>query len=430
MKAESPESRSKAGIFDSLQLSGYRYLWFSGLCATFAMQMQMVGRGWLVYDMTSSALALTWVMLSFLMPSVVFSLIGGVLADRVQKKSIMIYSQVTNGIATALLAYIIYSGQIVFWHFIVFGLCNGTVFSLSMPARSALVPEVVGRDRLVNAMALQSATFNLSRILGPAIAGLLISVFAGGDTLSDKGVGIVFFIIAILYLFSAFTIFLLPFVGDIPDNKKVSAFADIKDGIRYLRSKKLIVGLLIMGFLPFSFGFSASFLLPAFNQDVVGGGPDDLGLLMTSMGVGALAGSLMLARMGDFSGKGRVMFYSAYLWAITLAGFAITESLIPAMFMGCLTGFFSAIFGALNMSIVQLAIDPEYRGRVMSMVMMTFGLMPLGVMPISILAEYIGIHFALVCAAALLILSMWVLAYFFPDLRKIDKGHGDHILSQ
>jgi predicted MFS family arabinose efflux permease len=100
------------------------------------------------------------------------------------------------------------------------------------------------------------------------------------------------------------------------------------------------------------------------------------------------------------------------------------------MIMGCLTGFFSAIFGALNMSIVQLAIDPEYRGRVMSMVMMTFGLMPLGVMPISILAEFIGIHFALVCAAVFLVLSMWVLAYYFPDLRKIDKGHGNHILSQ
>jgi len=225
------KTRSKPGMFDSLHISGFRFLWFSGLCATFAMQMQMVGRGWLVYDMTSSPLALTWVILSFHLTSVVFSLVGGVIADRFQKKSIMVYSQITNGLATSLLAYIIYTDQISFWHFIVFGLFNGTVFSLSMPARSALVPEVVGRDHLVNAMALQSATFNLSRILGPAIAGILIAVFAGGDTLSNEGVGIVFFIIAVLYLFSALTIYLLPFVGEILNRKQVSALDDIKDGI-------------------------------------------------------------------------------------------------------------------------------------------------------------------------------------------------------
>jgi len=183
-----------------------------------------------------------------------------------------------------------------------------------------------------------------------------------------------------------------------------------------------------MGFLPVSFGFSATFLLPAFNQDIIHGGPDDLGLLMTSMGGGALLGSLLLARMGDFNGKGPVMYYAGYFWAVALAGFALTESLFTAMVMGSLTGFFSAIFGSLNMSIVQLAIDPEYRGRVMSMVMMTFGLMPLGVMPVSVLAEFIGIHTALMFAAVLLVLSLWVLAYLFPDLRRIDKGHGDNIL--
>jgi len=428
MEEESPQIRVKAGMFDSLHSSGFRFLWFSGLCATFAMQMQTVGRGWLVYDMTSSPLALTWVMLSFLLPSVVFSLVGGVMADRFQKKSIMVYSQIINGLATSLIAYIIYTDQIAFWHFIVFGLFNGTVFSLSMPARSALVPEIVGRDRLVNAMALQSATFNLSRILGPAIAGILIALFAGGDTLSNEGVGVVFFIIAILYLIAAFTIYLLPFVGEILDRKQASAFEDIKDGINYIKSEKLILGLLIMGFLPFSFGYSASFLLPAFNQDVIHGGPDDLGLLLTSMGGGALLGSLLLARMGDFSGKGPVMYYAAYFWAVTLAGFALTESLFTAMVMGGLTGFFSAIFGALNMSIVQLAIDPVYRGRVMSMVMMSFGLMPLGVMPVSVIAEFVGIHSALMFAAVLLVLSMWGLGYLFPDLRRIDKGHGENIL--
>jgi MFS family permease len=195
-----------------------------------------------------------------------------------------------------------------------------------------------------------------------------------------------------------------------------------------MRDEKLVLGLLIMGFVPFTFGFSASFLLPAFNKDVINGGPDDLGLLMTAMGVGAFLGSLMLARMGDFSGKGKVMFVSAYLWALALAGFAFSGNLMLAMVTGALTGLFGSVFGALNMSIVQLAISPEIRGRVMSMMMMTFGLMPFGVIPISALAEYVGIDVALFCSAIMLVISMLLLGFFFPDLRRIDKGHGDQAL--
>ena len=418
----------KSGMFESLRIRDFRFLWVSTLCATFAMQMQMVARGWLIYDMTSSPLALTWVMLSFMLPSFVFSLVGGVLADRLKKKPIMITAQILNTVATVFLAYIIYSGHITFWHFIYFGLFNGSILAFSMPARSALIPEVVGQDNLVNAMALQSATFNLSRILGPALAGAMIAFVATGDTTSTRGVGIVFFVIAAMYLISAIVTSMLHYNGEPPARAKTSPLEDLKEGFRYMRDEKIILGLLIMGFAPFTFGFSASFLLPAFNKDIISGGPDDLGLLMAAMGVGALVGSLILAKLGDFSGKGRVMFICAYFWAIALAGFALSGNLYTAMALGALTGLFSAIFGALNMSIVQLAIKPEIRGRVMSIMMMTHGLMPFGVIPVSVLAEFVGIDVALIFAAAMLVLSMLVLGYFFPDLRRIDKGHGEHTL--
>ncbi|MFP6806009.1 MAG: MFS transporter [Pseudomonadales bacterium] len=419
---------AKPGMFVSLKNRDFRFLWASNMCASFAMQMQMVARGWLIYDMTNSPLALTWVMLSFMLPSFLFSLIGGVIADRLRKKPIMIISQILNSFATLALAYIVYSGDVTFWHFIYFGVFNGTILAISMPARSAMVPEVVGTDYLVNAMALQSATFNLARIMGPALAGGLIAVFAAGNTSSTFGVSIVFLIIAILYFLAGTSITFLHHLGGPLKRAESSPIDDIKEGFRYMRDEKLVLGLIIMGFLPFMFGFSASFLLPAFNKDVINGGPDDLGLLMTAMGVGAFCGSLMLARMGDFGGKGKVMFVSAYLWAISLAAFALSESLIIAMATGALTGLFGSVFGALNMSIVQLAINPEIRGRVMSIMMMTFGLMPLGVIPISALAEYIGINVALVCAAIMLVISMLILGYFFPDLRRIDKGHGDQAL--
>ncbi|MEE3183961.1 MAG: MFS transporter, partial [Pseudomonadota bacterium] len=169
----------RPGMFSSLRIRDFKLLWISNLAASFAMQMQMIARGWLIYDMTGSPLDLTWVMLAFMLPSLVFSLAGGVIADRMRKKSIMVTSQLLNTVATVLLATIIYNGDVTFAHFIYFGLFNGTVLSFSMPARSAVIPEIVGQDSVVNAMALQSATFNLSRILGPVAAGALMAYAAG-----------------------------------------------------------------------------------------------------------------------------------------------------------------------------------------------------------------------------------------------------------
>ncbi len=415
-------------MFGSLAIRDFRFLWFANLAASFAMQMQMVARGWLIYDMTSSPLALTWVMLSFMLPSFLFSLAGGVIADRLNKKPIIVASQFLNSTATVILAYIIYTGDVSFWHFIGFGLFNGTILAISMPARSALIPEVVGEDNLVNAMALQSATFNLSRILGPALAGALIAIFAAGDTTSTTGVGIVFYIIAGLYLLASLSILFVNHKGAPQTTGPSSPIDDIKFGFKYMWEDKVILGLLIMGFVPFTFGFSASFLLPAFNQDVIGGGPDDLGLLMTSMGAGAFVGSMMLARLGDFKRKGKVMFYSSYLWAVSVAAFALSDTLVIAMVTGAASGMFGSVFGALNMSVIQLMVRPELRGRVMSILMMTFGLMPLGVIPVSTLAEFVGIDISLLFAAAMLALSMWLLRIYFPDLIKIDRGHGDKIL--
>jgi len=312
---------------------------------------------------------------------------------------------------------------VTFWHFIYFGVFNGTVLAVSMPARSSIIPEIVPRETLVNAMALQSATFNLSRVLGPTLAGVLIAIVASGDTSSMRGVGIVYFTIAGLYVLSVASTAMMHYIGAPTTAPGKSMRGDIAEGFRYMREERLILGLLILGFVPMTFGFTASFLLPAFNKDIIGGGPDDLGLLLTAMGAGALIGSLVLARVGDIGNKGRVMFVTAYLWAVLLAAFALSESLITAMIFGAFTGLFGAIFGSLNMSIVQLAIRPEIRGRVMSIMMMAHGLMPIGVIPVSAAAEFIGIDVALLGAAFMLALSMLALGVIFPELSKIDKGH-------
>lgn len=413
---------SPSGMFSSLAFRDFRLLWFGNIAATFAMQMQMVARGWLIYDMTASPMALTWVMLSFMLPSVVFSLAGGVLADRLRKRSIMIVSGVLNTVATAALAAIVYAGEVTFWHFIYFGVFNGTVLALSMPARASVTPEIVGREQIVNAMALSSATFNLARIAGPAISGALIALFAAGDTSSSVGVGIVIFTVAGLYLVSTVCTALIRYQGK-PHQQGAGPMADVIEGFRFMREERLVLGLLVMGFLPMTFGFSVTFLMPAFNADVIGGGPETLGLLMTAAGVGALGGSLLLARAGDIGGKGRVMFYAGYLWAIFVGAFALTGNLVGAMFFGAITGLFGAVMGSLNMSVVQIALPDEMRGRVMAIMMMAHGFMPLGILPISAVAERMGIDMALLLSAGLLGLSLVLLRLWIPGLARIDRGH-------
>ena len=199
---------------------------------------------------------------------------------------------------------------------------------------------------------------------------------------------------------------------------------DIAEGFRYMRQERVILGLLIMGFLPMTFGFTAMFLLPVFNADVIGGGPDDLSLLVAAMGAGALAGSLALARLGDIGGKGRVLFLTSYLWAAFLVLFAISQTLWLAMVFGLFTGLFGSVMGSLNMSVVQLAIRPEIRGRVMAIMWMAHGLMPIGIIPISWLAEALSIDIALLVSAFLLAITMALLGVIYPELKAIDKGHG------
>ena len=291
-------------ISQALAVADFRWLWIGTLGSSFAMNMQIIARGWLVYTLTSSALDLAWVTLSFMIPTVALSLPGGVLADRMPKRAIIAIAQTMNCVATVIMGLIIVNGHVSFWDFIWFGFFNGSVLALSMPARQAFVPELIPEQLIFTAMALNTTSWNLSRILGPALAGFLIAMFASGDTSSAHGVGIVYFMIAALYFISAVTVMMVRKRGLSQQlQTQVSAFGDMADGLRYVFANPPIFGLIMLSLLPFLFGMPLNTLLPAFNEDILGGGPDDLGLLMSAMGAGAITGSLMLAWIGDVRHK-------------------------------------------------------------------------------------------------------------------------------
>lgn len=408
-------------IFSALQVPDFRWLWLGSLGSSFAMNMQIIARGWLVYTLTSSSMDLAWVTLSFMLPTVAFSLWGGVVADRLPKKRIIVTAQTLNCIATLVMAAIILSDKVTFWDFIWFGFFNGTVLALSMPARQAFVPELIPDRLIFTAMALNTTSWNLSRILGPALAGFLIAWVAHGDTSSTYGVGIVYLMIAALYFISAATMLLVRRSGNIkaPDDK--SPFADMVDGLRYVRENPPVFGLILLSIVPFLFGMPLNTLLPAFNEDILGGGPEDLGLLMSAMGGGAILGSLMLAAMGELRNKAAWLIATCVGWGVFTTAFGSAQVVWLAVALVAAIGWLSAWNMSLNRGLLQMQVDPVMRGRIMSIDMMSHGLMPLGVIPISVIAERYSVAVALEVAGVVFVLVVLALAAFTTSVRRVDQ---------
>ena len=404
-------------IFSALAVPNFRWLWIGSLGSSFAMNMQIIARGWLVYALTSSALDLAWVTLSFMLPSVIFSLYGGVLADRLPKRRVIAWAQALNCAATVVMAVIIFSGNVTFWDFIWFGFFNGTILALSMPARQAFVPEIIPERLIFTAMALNTTGWNLSRIIGPALAGLLIAWLAGGDKTSAYGVGIVYLVIASLYLFSSLTVLKVDRPGKAQRSREGGTWSDTLDGLRYVMAHPRVFALIVLSILPFLFGMPLNTLLPAFNQDVLQGHADDLGYLISAMGGGAIVGSLLMATMGDLRNKGFWLIVSCLGWGAVTAAFGAFEVQWAALLLIAAIGMLSSWNMSLNRGMLQMQVEGHMRGRIMSIDMMSHGLMPLGVFPISLIAEYHGVGAALVTSGIALIAITLAVTVFMPSVR-------------
>ncbi len=417
------DQRHDPSMFASLKVPDYFFLWTGMLSAAFAMNMQLVAQGWLVYEMTASAMDLTWVTLAFMVPQVVVSLVGGVLADRVSKKPLIGWSPVINGLATLLMASIIMFGQVTFWDFIWVAALNGTILAMSIPARTAFIPEIVGERLLFNAMAFNTAAWNLSRILGPALAGFMIAMFADGDTSSTYGVGLVYYVLSGLYFISAVTVLFIRHLGRPVPGRRESPLHEMRAGLSYVMASPVVGGLILLSILPFLFGLSINTFLPAFSTDILQGGPDDLGLLMTGMGAGAILGSLALAMMGNVHHKGYWLLGTGAFWGVLMALFAYTRSFLVATVIIAVIGFISAVNMSMNRSLVQLRVEQPMRGRIMSIDMMTHGLMPLGILPIGYIADTVSVPAGLFTSGAVLCLSTLLLGWYMPKIRAIDIGY-------
>lgn len=377
-----------------------------------AMNMQMITRGWLVLRLENdSPLALVLVMVSFAAPMTVVSLVGGALADRFPKKNLIILSQSGNAVMTFGLAMLDASGEIWFGAVLIIGVINGSMMAINMPSRQAIISDIVPESKLMNAVAMNNSAMNLTRIIGPAIAGFLI-VF-----IDTSGV---FYLISAIYVLSALSLLMVKTNSVQTNGVRKSVGKDIFEGLRYVWSDVHLRGLILMAFLPSLFGFTLFALLPVWAREALNVNSSDLGILMTMMGVGALIGTLGLAAVRKFDRRGILLLGLGVFWGIALVGLANSMIFPVAVPFLIIIGLVSSIYMSLNMTLTQLSATPEMRGRVMSIMMMTFGLMPIGALPFGTIAEYIGTANSLTISGILLSLLTLAFAFAYPAFKRIE----------
>ena len=402
-------------MLESLQYRDFRWMVAGSFVSFTAMNMQMITRGWLVLRLTEdSPLALAWVMASFALPMTFVSLVGGALADRLPRRRLVILSQAGNAIMTLVMGTLDFTGYVQFWHVIAIGVINGSFMAFNMPSRQAMLSEIVPEKGLMNAISLNNSGMNLTRIIGPGVAGLLIAVPAIGT----HGV---FYIVSAIYVFSIIATLMVDAGKSPATSSRKSVAGDMWEGLKYAASDSGRSGLVSVVLISTLFGFSYYALMPAWAREALDVGSDGLGALMTIMGVGALFGTLGLAaRARSMSRRGIVLIATTVLWGICLAVFSqVTSYALSVPFLLAI-GAISAVSMSMTMTMMQTLAAPEMRGRMMSIGMMTFGAMPLSSIPFGWLAQRVGTPDSLMISGALLAVVTLIFAAAYPGFRRLN----------
>lgn len=389
----------KVRTFQSLANPHFRVLWFGMLASYMAMQMNVLARGYLTFDLSGSATALGVVTMVRGLPQLFLSPFGGVIADRVDKRRLLIATQVAMGVLAAINALLIQLGVIQVWHLAALSLAEGFVFAFNMPSRQAIIPELVADGELMNAVALNNSGMNLTRILGPSLAGALIGF-------GSYGMEITFYLIALCYVGFIVSLWRLPKERRVTRSAKAPFMEQLTGGVRYILGYPALAALIWLAFVPILFGMPYQTLLPVFTKRVLDVGAGGLGLLSAASGLGALVGSLTVATMASYPRKDVLQVGFGVLFGTALIGFALTPVFAPALAWIFVVGLAGNAYMALNSTMIMATAERAYHGRVMSIYMMTWSLMPLSTLPLGKVVDAAGVQST--TAVAGLIVALFV----------------------
>lgn len=387
--------------FASLKYPNYR-LWFMGqLASLVGTWMQTTAQGFLVYQLTSSPAFLGYVGFAGGVATWLFTLYGGVISDRMSRRTLMIITQTAMMILAFALAALTFARIIQPWHILVLAFLLGVANAFDAPARQSFVLEMVPREDMTNAIALNSTMFNSATAVGPAVAGLTYAALGPAWCFTING----FSFIAVIVALALMDIKPLP-----PRARATSVLAELAEGLRYIRSHPAIGTLIIVAAVASLFGMGYATLLPAWAVEVLHGGPDTNGFLQSARGIGSLIGALMIASLGRFNFKGKMLTLGSVVFPALLLAFAAVSWLPTALLV--LVGVGWGFMVMLNMAnaLVQTLVSDELRGRVMAVYSLGFlGMMPIGALLAGGIAEIASEQIAVALGALItLAFAVWL----------------------
>jgi MFS family permease len=358
-------------IAAALTYRDFRVLWIGAFTSTIGTWMQKVAQSWLVLTITGSSSAFFLGLDSFLgeLPILLFTLIGGVIADRRDRRQLLLASQYVQMTAAFTLAALVYFNVVHIWHILALSVMTGLAQAFGGPAYQSLLPSLVEKEHVPNAIAFNSIQFQLSRVLGSLLAGATFAAFGAVVCFGLNGVSFLAVIVAILSLH----------IRHVPVTSSTTMHHALRSGFTYVRANHGLIGLAVLGFATTFLGNPLLTFLPVFTKDVFGGGVNEYTYLMAAAGGGAAVGALVVAWLGRFRHMGLTLLIIQFLFGLVIVTFASLHVFWVNAIVLFVAGACMVMVSAMLSSLVQLNAPNEMRGRVMSIYMVAFrGGMPLG----------------------------------------------------
>ena len=394
-------------VFKAFQYRDFRLMWFGACTSSIGTWMQIVAQSWLIYRLSHSARLLAIDQFLNGLPIFMFSLVGGVIADRVERRRILLGSQYIQMASATALTILVVTGHVHVWQILCLSFVSGFAQAFGGPAYSALIPTLVDREDMPNAIALNSIQFNLAVTLGPALAGQALAHFGESWCFGLNALSFLAPIISLWIIKARFQ----------PEKTKESLFTSLKKGIAFARQQPSMEALIILAFCMTFLAMPMRTFIPVFVKDIFHRGPETFGYLLTLMGIGSICGSLAMAGLGNVSGKGRIALSGLVALGAGIAGFAFSRRLPLSGAMLVIVGAAMMAVFAMVISLVQLITTNEMRGRVMSLYNFAFrGGMPMGNLVSSWLTPVVPAPLIVGVNGVLLV---FVALYFFVIQRRL-----------
>ncbi len=396
--------------FRALRHRNFRWYWLSTSAQAGARGMQFFVLGWLVLELTDSVSQLGLVIFLYGVPNLALMLLGGVLADRWERRLLLLVSQGLTAAIIFVLGILTAADLISLWHIYTASFMMGIIQGLNMPSRMAIVSDLVDRDDLMNAVSLNMAVMNGGRVLGPVVAGGIIEV---------SGIGPALFMNAAIALMGVVFLLAVTEISRPPAAEKTTIFRDLTDGVRYFLGSPVALTVIGMGFALGFFGMPYIQVLPAFAKESLEAGAAGAGFLLTAAGVGSLAGAMILASMGNFQRKNWLLMASALTFAVSLFVFAWSSWYWVSWAILLFVGLGSMTYISTTTTVLQLTAPREIHGRLLSIWTLSAALMFIGSLPMGVVADTLGWRVALSGGASLCLTVFLCLGIWRPTLRRL-----------